>query len=204
MSPLPDSSPTINVNLGNGIGFLTNGCRLDFRIVFAAAGTNYLWIRGGDPLADGNGDSVHAGIDGHNVAEATQITGAPTFTTLGWNWVGSNSANARVTLVVTNAGTHIVNLWMREDGFLLDKILLTTDVAFTPTGTGPAESQQVGSGTPTISIARNAGALVITYTGTLVSAATVNGTYLPVAGASGGSYTVPTGGTGNQFYRAKQ
>jgi hypothetical protein len=199
MSPLPDAG----VNLGNGIGFLTNGPRLDFRIVFATTGTNYLWIRGGDPLADGAGDSVHAGIDGVSPASATQITGAPTFTTASWNWVGAIQAATRTYVEVTNTGTHTVSLWMREDGFLADKIILTTDAAFTPTGTGPAESQQASTG-PTISIGRNAqGQLVITYTGTLVSSATVNGTYTPVGGASGGSYTVPST-AGKQFYRAQQ
>ncbi|PYI85844.1 MAG: hypothetical protein DME26_10070, partial [Verrucomicrobia bacterium] len=193
--------PDAGINLGSA-GYATSA-RLDFRIVFANAGLHYLWLRGGDPRADGAGDSVHAGINDVVSVAGTQITGAPTFTTLAWNWVGANGAGARVTVDVPSAGTHTVNLWMREDGFLLDKLLLTTDVAFTPgTGTGPAESQQATAG-PTLSIARNGLSVVITYTGTLVSSSTVNGTYTPVAGASGGSYTIPAG-TGTQFYRSSQ
>jgi hypothetical protein len=92
---------------------------------------------------------------------------------------------------------------MREDGFLLDKVLLTTDAAFVPTGTGPAESQLVGGSAPTISITRSGANTVITYTGTLVSSPTVGGTYSPVVGATS-PYTVPTPTVGNQYYRAQQ
>ena len=55
--------------------------------------------------------------------------------------------------------------------------------------------------TPTISIARDAGGLKITYTGTLLASATVNGTYQAVAGASS-PYTVPTGTAVRMFYRS--
>jgi hypothetical protein len=196
MTILPDSG----VNLGNG-GYATS-TRLDFQVAFVTAGIHYLWLRGGDPRADGAGDSVHAGINDVVSVAGTQITGPPTFTTLGWNWVGTNNAAVKVSVDVPSAGTHTVNLWMREDGFLLDKIILTTDLAFTPTGTGPAESAQVGTG-PTLSIGRNGANIVITYSGTLLSASTVNGTYTTVAGASGGSYTVSPTNT-QQFFRAQQ
>jgi hypothetical protein len=188
VSVLPDSG----VNAGNAN--YQNLARLDFRINFVTNGIHYLWLRGGDPRAAGDGDSVHAGIDDVVAAPGTQITGAPTFTTLAWNWVGANSTGGRVTLDVTNTGIHTVSMWMREDGFLLDKLVLTMDSAFTPTGTGPAESALVGGGSnPTISIGRNAaGQVVITYSGTLLSSPTVNGTYSPVSGASS-PYTVPTG-----------
>jgi hypothetical protein len=198
VSVLPDSG----VNAGNAN--YQNLARLDFRINFVTNGIHYLWLRGGDPRAAGDGDSVHAGIDDVVAAPGTQITGAPTFTTLAWNWVGANSTGGRVTLDVTNTGIHTVSMWMREDGFLLDKLVLTMDSAFTPTGTGPAESALVGGGSnPTISIGRNAaGQVVITYSGTLLSSPTVNGTYSPVSGASS-PYTVPTG-PGSTFFRAQQ
>jgi hypothetical protein len=41
----------------------------------------------------------------------------------------------------------------------------------------------------------------ITFSGRLLSSATVNGTYLPVAGATS-PYTVPAPTVGNNFYRA--
>jgi hypothetical protein len=198
MTILPDSG----VNLGTPANFSTVA-RLDLRINFVTTGTHYLWIRGGDPVAGGAGDSVHAGFDGASVPAGVQITGAPTFNTTAWNWVGLNSAGARVAVEVPTAGVHTVNLFMREDGFLADKIILTTDVAFTPTGQGPAESQQDGGNRPNLSVSHNGSAVTITYTGTLVSSTTVNGTYSAVAGATGGTYTVPAG-SGTVFFQALQ
>jgi hypothetical protein len=56
------------------------------------------------------------------------------------------------------------------------------------------------AGAPTLSIGSAGGVVTITYTGTLTSSSTVNGTYTAVAGAAS-PYTVPTGSTKAQFYR---
>ena len=45
---------------------------------------------------------------------------------------------------VATTGVHTVNLWMREDGFVADKLVVTTNANFTPTGNGPAESSRGG------------------------------------------------------------
>ena len=201
MAVLPDSGNNYGSTDFNTI---TNGARLDFRVNFTAAGTNYLWLRGGDPNGGGAGDSVHAGIDG--ALTVVQITGTPTFNVgpPNWNWVGNINGDTRAFVVVPSAGMHTVSLWMREDGFSVDKLVLTTDAAYVPTGTGPAESALVNSG-PALSIAINgSGAPVITYTGTLVSAPNVNGPYTPVTGASGGSYTVDVTKAAQQYYRSQQ
>lgn len=55
--------------------------------------------------------------------------------------------------------------------------------------------------TPTLSLSTAGGVSTITYTGTLQSSATVDGTYQPVAGASS-PYTVPTGAAQRMFYRS--
>ena len=52
-------------------------------------------------------------------------------------------------MVSPGAGVHVFNVWMREDGFVLDKIILTTSVSYTPSGAGPAESPRVGGGCTT-------------------------------------------------------
>ncbi len=41
---------------------------------------------------------------------------------------------------VTTPGKQTLNLWMRESGAIIDRILLTPDRAYIPSGTGPAES----------------------------------------------------------------
>ena len=55
---------------------------------------------------------------------------------------------------------------------------------------------------PTVSIGKSGSTVTITFTGTLTSSSTVNGTYAPVAGATS-PYTVPTGAAAAQFYRTK-
>ena len=44
------------------------------------------------------------------------------------------------TISVPATGVRTINLWMREDGFVVDKIVLTTNASYVPSGTGPAES----------------------------------------------------------------
>ncbi len=55
--------------------------------------------------------------------------------------------------------------------------------------------------TPTISVVKEGGVFKINYTGTLRSAATANGSYQPVVGATS-PYTIPTGATPGMFYRS--
>ena len=55
--------------------------------------------------------------------------------------------------------------------------------------------------TPTVTLSNRAGVWKIVFTGMLMSSSTVNGTYVPVAGATS-PYTIPTGPAPAQFYRA--
>ena len=48
------------------------------------------------------------------------------------------------TLNVGSPGVHTINVWMRESGMVFDKLVLTTNPAYRPTGTGPTESQTSG------------------------------------------------------------
>jgi hypothetical protein len=105
---------------------------MDYKIRFHSAGTYYVWVRG---IGRGGGsDSVYVGLDG-NSAKALRYAGG--FERRRWSWVGGK----RVT--VRKAGVHDVNVWMRESGFELDKILLTKSSKFKPSKNGPAESRRV-------------------------------------------------------------
>jgi len=55
--------------------------------------------------------------------------------------------------------------------------------------------------TPTVSLSNQGGVWKIVFTGVLVSSSTVNGTYVPVPGATS-PYTIPAGPAPAQFYRA--
>ena len=130
-----------NTGVNRNAGFAGTAPELRFRVQFATPGTYYVW---GRVLAASNDDdSFHVGIDGTGPASADRI-----FTTdrSGLAWANRTmDNNSRATFVVPTAGEHVVSVWMREDGLVLDRLVLTTSAAFTPTGDGPAESGR-GSG----------------------------------------------------------
>ena len=129
MSPLPNKAGGFQSN------FETNAPRMDYRIRFAKAGKHYLWIRGVG--ADGGSDSVHAGLDGKEVKSATAI-----IVTIGktWAWCTRTMGGASATLEIPEPGVHTVNLWMREDGVAIDRVVITTNPKHVPKDAGPPES----------------------------------------------------------------
>ena len=126
------ATPNSGANVDTG--YTTNSPRLDFRVNFVKTGTHYVWIRGIG--ANGNDDSVHAGLDGAASTSSDRISSFGT----GWTWSKSTMDGASATISVPSTGVHTINLWMREDGFVVDKIVVTTNAIYVPTGTGPAES----------------------------------------------------------------
>jgi len=108
--------------------------RLDYQINFVRTGTHYVWVRGYG--ASGNDDSCHVGLDGREINTCDNMSGW----TNNYTWSNNTLDGQRGTFEVTPAGIHTLNIWMREDGFIIDKIVLTTNVDFTPTGDGPPES----------------------------------------------------------------
>jgi hypothetical protein len=126
------ASPNNGANVDTG--YTTGSPQLDFRVNFLTTGTYQVWVRG---LGAGTADrTVHAGIDGTGPASADRLSGFGS--AFGWQKATLDGASATVS--VSTAGLHTINIWMREDGFQIDKILLTTSTSFTPSGTGPAES----------------------------------------------------------------
>jgi glucose/arabinose dehydrogenase len=117
--------------------YATSAPELRYRVNFRQAGTYVVWIRGHGPSA--SDDSVHVGLDGTAVSTAERIDVAEGS---GYVWSNQTMAPAAATLSVSQPGVHVLNVWMREDGFVLDKIVLTLDAAFVPTGAGPAPSSR--------------------------------------------------------------
>jgi len=117
-------------------GYVENSTRLDFQVNFVKTGTHYIWI-----LAfgmDGNADSGHAGLDGEGIDTCDRLSG--------WNvnytWSNSTMDDPPATFDVPSTGVHTLNIWMRESGLVVDKIVLTTNPDYRPTGTGPEESHR--------------------------------------------------------------
>ncbi len=126
MVTTPDSGKLLNSAV--------NSPSLSYFANFDRSGTWYLWVLGwGDTIrGEGKSDSLHAGLNNELSATADKINSFPT----GWNWSNSTRDGVRATLNVPSAGIHAVNLWMREDGLAIDKILLTTDPGYRPPGFG--------------------------------------------------------------------
>src|SRR2546429_493889 len=81
-------------------------------------------------------------------------------------------------------GLHVINVWMREDGFAFDKLLLSSNPTFNPTGIGPAESPVSVLG-PTIALTVSAeGNLILTWQGggVLQSAPSISSTFSDIPG----------------------
>jgi lysophospholipase L1-like esterase len=111
------------------------GPRLDYQVQFTKTGTHYVWIRA---LADsGLSDSLYVGLDG-GTAGALYMNGLNQ-DGVTWTWSKQKSGGV-ATINVTSLGLHTINVWMRESGVVLDKLVLTTSSSYTPTGTGPAET----------------------------------------------------------------
>jgi hypothetical protein len=132
MKAEPDDEDGTSVSAANAP---TGSPRLDFDVNFVSTGTHYVWILGhGDSFND---DSVHVGLNG-SIPSTGQDYGGFTATGFGWD---NSGASTPVTINVPSAGNHTFNVWMREDGVVVDKVIITTDPGFVPTGTGPAETR---------------------------------------------------------------
>lgn len=112
------------------------GPRLDYRIDFRAAGTYYAYLR--LPFTNTSDDAVNVGLDGVGVSSNINNTSGS------FRWRLANSAGFPVVLNVTTPGIHTFNIWMREDGCVVDRIYITTSstLPFAVTATGNAESSR--------------------------------------------------------------
>ena len=142
-----EAGPDTNVIYDTSTGFATVSPELQYQVQIQTTGTYYVWVRGYGK--DGGSDSVHVGLDGVS-ASSDRLNN---FALGSYSWTKSTWDSVAATVNITTAGTHTLNVWMREDGFIFDKIILTQDPNYIPSGVGPQESARVSSDTtpPTIS-----------------------------------------------------
>ncbi len=134
MQALPNSGDNVDT------GYVDGSPRLDFQITFVKTGTHYVWVRAWG--SGGSDDSLHAGLDGQVTDSADRIDGFSG----DYTWTNHTRDPDPATIDITDVGVHTLNLYMREDGALVDKIVLTTNPDYVPEGDGPAESPGGGSG----------------------------------------------------------
>jgi len=121
-----------------------NAPEVRYRATLQNPGTYYVWVRGvADANPRGNSDSIHIGLNGQRLTQDGGLTGfggSP-------NWARRDTYTGQaVRFDVTSAGVYDINIWAREDGVAIDKIILTQDPGYVLTGTGPAENQFVAPG----------------------------------------------------------
>jgi hypothetical protein len=121
----------------NDTNYSVESPRLDYVINFAKTGPHYVWIFGWG--AGGSDDSCHAGLDGEETPLSNRMSGWSNQ----YEWNNGRYERPEPSQVdITTPGLHTLNIWMREDGLIIDKIVLTTNPDYTPTGDGPAESHR--------------------------------------------------------------
>lgn len=119
------SGPGINCSGGNA-------AEVDYPVYFTVPGTYYFYLRI-DALDQTNSSLVGVGVDcaQTNVINWGSSTG-------GWLWADQNSQLNEVKITVTqaqiDAGVHYVNIWEREGGSQVDKIVIQTNSGV-PSGT---------------------------------------------------------------------
>jgi hypothetical protein len=178
---------------------------LDFCVNFPESDTYprtyYFWVRGG---ADGGADdSCWVGLDGfvsgQNLNQGWVVPG--------YTWSGMDAVPQRVSVDVPSSGSHTIHVFLREDGFYCDKLVLTTDVNYTPDtvngGLGPDASAREGAVTPTrpaLEFQTTGSQLTLTWSGNfwLVEANEVTGPWVTNTAASSGF--MPPTNTPRKFY----
>ena len=103
---------------------LGNSPRLDYTVNFKKAGVYYVWARGKGVGNLKDSDSVFLGLDGKVAKPAAGIQnfGLP------YRWTNDTVGQSPVAVIeVAQPGEHTLNLWTREDGLVLDALLLTPD-----------------------------------------------------------------------------
>ena len=117
-------------------GGVATAPELRFQVEFPAAGTYRLAIRGNAPSTNSN--SIHVGLDGAVTADSDAIT-AGSFGS--WAWFAPSTGGPNPSRIsVPSAGVHTVNVWPREDGISVDRIVIAPLGTATPSGDGPPES----------------------------------------------------------------
>ncbi len=110
-----------------------------YLIDFSTVESYTVWVRGYAHSAAA--DSVYVGL-GDQLVEVTGFAPGE------WGW----SRNLTQQIPITTTGVQTLSLLMRENGLLVDRILLITDTNYVPDGYGPDESPRLGEETYLTSI----------------------------------------------------
>ena len=123
-----------------GTGYSGNSPNLEYLGQFSGAGVYYVWLRVFAENLDGN--SLHVGLNGQEMPSAEALE---TNRLSEWVWLRTRKNDGGIaTLSIGESGENRISIWAREDGLFVDRLLLTSDASFTPSGAGPARSFRTG------------------------------------------------------------
>jgi hypothetical protein len=137
-------------SFGTAESALAGAAKLVYKIDFTETGTHYVWARAS--ATSGSDDSYHVGLDGVIPVSGTfvnweQSTGAKDGT---WAWIlwTNGKDGPQCSVEITEAGVHNLEVYIRENGFRIDKLVVTkiewnSGLGYAPEGAGPDETPAV-------------------------------------------------------------
>lgn len=125
-----EATPNDNINTLEG----DNGPRLDYNVKFQTAGTYRIWVRMSG--STGTDDSVRLGVDGTILTSG----GYGVMQEGSWRWRDRSNTGVISEFTVTSGQIRTINVWMREDGTRVDKVVVQLANLAAPTGLGPDQS----------------------------------------------------------------
>jgi PKD repeat protein/ligand-binding sensor domain-containing protein len=107
---------------------ISTSSELQYGLGLTITGTYTVWLRG---FAENSaGDSLHVGLDGQPFIPTDYVSKYPPGK---WAWDQTLVESSQpITFTLDTPGAHTLHIWIREDGFSLDQIILTNDDHFAP------------------------------------------------------------------------
>ncbi|MBW1295585.1 carbohydrate-binding protein [Aquimarina litoralis] len=139
---LPDTRVTHGDPLVNGVSFSNTPGQvaiINYKVKFTSAGRYFVWVRAHSTGTEDNG--IHVGLNGNWPASGARMQWCAGKNQ--WTWESKQRTNAnhcgeaqKIYLDIPSAGIHTISFSMREDGFEMDKFVLSK--AYNkPSGAGP-------------------------------------------------------------------
>jgi hypothetical protein len=113
-------------DIGN-ISLYNQGPSLTYNINFPGSGQYYVWARGS---ARGQDDTIHVGID-----SVSSIISIPKTDNLEWSNISPTGVKSVIS--INDRNMYALTVSMREDGFILERILVTSLPDYVPLGVVP-------------------------------------------------------------------
>lgn len=135
---LPDTRRTHDDALIHGENFANQGGTLavvHYRVRITTVGRYHVWVRAYSTGTEDNG--VHVGLDGKWPETGARMQWCEGKNS--WRWESSQRTEqkhcgepGKIWLDIEQAGEHTISFSMREDGFEIDKWLISRDATFRP------------------------------------------------------------------------